>query len=165
MVILGVDPSLRGTGFGVIQGQKQQWKVLAYGVIKNPPSVKVSACLSHIHEKMTAVCQEFKPDVCAIEGVFYMQNFKISIVLGAARGVTIAACASCSIPVFEYAPRKVKQSVAGSGAAGKTRVSSMIQAMLGLREAPPADAADALALALTHTNHIAGIKTGLSKEI
>jgi len=165
MVILGVDPSLRGTGFGIIQGERNRWKALAYGVIKNPQNVKVSLCLSRIHQRMEEICLEFKPDVCAIEGIFYMQNFKISITLGAARGVTIAACASCSIPVFEYAPRKVKQSVVGTGAAGKNQVAEMVRALLGLRETPPLDAADALAIALTHTNNLLNPTLSTSTEI
>lgn len=165
MVILGIDPSLRGTGFGIIQGSGQRWKALAYGVIKNPQNIKVSSCLARINEKTKEICQEFHPDSCAVEGVFYMQNFKISITLGAARGVAIAACASCSVPVYEYAPRKVKQSVAGTGAAGKTRVAEMVRALLGLRETPPPDAADALAIALTHTNNLLGISTNQANEI
>ncbi|MDK3156614.1 crossover junction endodeoxyribonuclease RuvC [Kamptonema cortianum] len=165
MVILGIDPSLRGTGFGIISGDGKRWKALGYGVIKNPPSLKVSSCLARIHEKTKEICIEFKPDACAIEGVFYMQNFKISITLGAARGAAIAACASCSIPIFEYAPRKVKQSVAGTGAAGKSKVNTMIRALLGLREEPPADAADALAIALTHTNQLQGISLNQAHEI
>ncbi|MDX2225654.1 MAG: crossover junction endodeoxyribonuclease RuvC [Verrucomicrobiae bacterium] len=165
MVILGIDPSLRSTGFGIITGQGQKWSCPAYGVIKNPAALRLSACLARISEAIERVIIEFKPNVLATEGIFFLQNQKIAITLGHARGAAIAVAARTGMPIFEYAPRRIKQSVVGFGGAGKNQVAAMIRPVLGLKELPPPDAADALAIALTHANQILGIQTGKSAEI
>ncbi|MDZ4815641.1 MAG: crossover junction endodeoxyribonuclease RuvC [Verrucomicrobiota bacterium] len=163
MVILGIDPSLRSTGFAVIQGDNRRFSAMAYGVIKNKPTLLVSGCLAHIHEKLQQVMTEFKPDVCAIEGLIYAQNIKTSITMGQARGVAIAAAALKGIPVYEYAPRLVKNSVVGYGGAGKGQVARMLGPLLGLTDEIPLDASDAFAIALTHANANPAIQ--LSKPI
>jgi crossover junction endodeoxyribonuclease RuvC len=150
MKILGVDPSLRSTGFGVIEARGSDFTGLCHGHIKNPPPLLPSRCLVRISEAIANLIDEHCPDAVAVEGLVYVQNTRIGFTLGQVRGVIIAAAAQRGLPVFEYAPRKVKQSVTGRGAAGKTQVAHMIKVTLGLKELPAPDAADALAIALCH---------------
>jgi crossover junction endodeoxyribonuclease RuvC len=156
--ILGIDPSLRGTGYGVIIKQGSQTRVVTYGVIKNGAKLGQSECLSAIHAAITAVINENKPDVAAVEGVIYLQNFQTAITLGAARGAALLAIAQAGIMAHEYAPRRIKAATTGQGAAQKYQVSFMMRALLGLKENPPPDAADALAVALTHAQHNQALK-------
>lgn len=147
-VILGIDPSLRGTGFGVIHQVGEQPDVLGHGTIKCPSSWKVSRCLAHIHDLLREAIVKHQPTACAIEGLFYAQNYRTALVMGEARGAALVAAASFGLDIFELAPRKVKQAIVGYGNAQKMAVAKMVQRMLKLDEMPQADAADALALAL-----------------
>ena len=165
MKILGVDPSLRSTGFGLIEAQGSQMTALGHGQIENPAKLLPSRCLVRISDELTGVIQKHQPDVMAIEGLVYVQNTKIAFTLGQARGVAIAAAAAHGLEIYEYAPRKVKQAVTGLGAAGKTQVAQMVKALLGLKELPPADAADALALAICHAQNCRGIQISPPKPI
>ncbi len=165
MKILGIDPSLRSTGFGLIEAAGSQFTAIAYGHIKNPPSLLPSRCLVRIGDTIRRVVDKHKPDAVAIEGLVYVQNTKIAFTLGEVRGVIIAVAAKSGLPIYEYAPRKVKQSVTGLGAAGKTQVANMVKATLGLPEAPQADAADALALALCHAHSCRGAQINPPKQI
>lgn len=165
MIILGVDPSLRSTGYGVIEGTGQQWRARDFGEIKNPPTLLPSRCLVRICDTLRALIQQHQPDVLAVEGLIYVQNTRIALTLGQVRGVAIAAAAAAGLEVYEYAPRKVKQSVTGQGAAGKTQVAQMVKAQLGLAELPPADAADALALALCHAQSYRGVQISPPTQI
>src|SRR5919199_2149835 len=99
---------------------------------------------------MAQLIDEHAPDCCALESVIYVQSYKTAIILGAARGAAILAAAEKGLPVFEYPPKRIKQSTVGRGGAGKNQVAFMVRALLGLTETPDADAADALAIALTH---------------
>jgi crossover junction endodeoxyribonuclease RuvC len=103
-----------------------------------------------ISQTLRDVLQAHHPQVCIVEGLFYAQNLQTALVMGEARGAALAAIAEAGLDIFEIAPRKVKQAIVGYGAAQKLAVAKMVQRMLRLSEAPPADAADALALALTH---------------
>ncbi len=150
MKILGIDPSLRSTGYAVIETTGNQIRAVCHGEIKNPAELLPSRCLVRIGDTLRNLIQQHQPAVLAIEGLVYVQNTRIAFTLGQVRGVAIAAAAAAGMEVYEYAPRKVKQSVTGHGAAGKTQVAHMVKAQLGLKDAPPADAADALALALCH---------------
>ncbi|HEY5891777.1 MAG TPA: crossover junction endodeoxyribonuclease RuvC [Chthoniobacterales bacterium] len=151
MRLLAVDPSLRGTGFAVLeQVSSNKTAALEYGVIVNPVKRRQSGCLVAIYERLSDVIAKHQPEACAVEGVIYVQSLRTAITLGAARGAAILAISRHGIPIFEYAPRKVKQAVVGSGSADKQQVAFMIRAMLGLTETPPPDAADALAIGLTH---------------
>jgi len=152
-VIFGLDPSLRSTGYGIIQVEGRQLHSLAYGVIKNPDKIIPSRCLVAIHQQITDLIQEYQPDVAAVEGVIYLQNFQTAITLGSARGAALLAFAEAGLPIYEYAPRRVKAAATGRGGAQKAQVGFMMRAMLGLTENPPPDAADALALALTHAQN------------
>jgi crossover junction endodeoxyribonuclease RuvC len=149
-VILGVDPSLRGTGFGVIKLAKPFPETLTHGTISCPAGWERSRCLVKISQSLREAIQKHRPTVCAIEGLFYAQNLQTALIMGEARGAAIAAIAEAGLEIFEIAPRKVKQAVVGYGAAQKSAVAKMVQRMLNLPKPPAPDAADALALALTH---------------
>jgi crossover junction endodeoxyribonuclease RuvC len=148
-VVLGLDPSLRGTGYGIIRWQKPRPLVLAQGTIKIPAGWSRSRCLLQISQILRQVVQEHRPTVCAVEGLFYAQNLQTALIMGEARGASLVVVAEAGMEVCEIAPRKVKQAVVGYGAAAKTAVARMVQRMLALEELPSPDAADALALALT----------------
>jgi crossover junction endodeoxyribonuclease RuvC len=149
-VILGVDPSLRGTGYGVIRLAKPCPETLAHGVISCPLSWEHSRCLVRIVQTLREVLRQQQPTVCVIEGLFYAQNLQTALIMGEARGAALAAIAEAGLEIYELAPRKVKQAIVGYGAAQKLAVAKMVQRMLRLSETPAPDAADALALALTH---------------
>jgi crossover junction endodeoxyribonuclease RuvC len=165
MKILGIDPGLRSTGFGLIEAAGNQFTALAFGTIKNAVKMLPSRCLVRIGDEIAGLIEKHQPAVMAIEGLVYVQNTKIAFTLGEVRGVAIAAAAARGVEIYEYAPRKVKQSVTGRGAAGKTQVSNMIKAQLGLRETPDPDAADALAIALCHAHSCRGVQLEPPKQI
>ena len=152
MIILGVDPSLRGTGWGLLKVQNHQITSSVYGVIRNRQDLRPSLCLRAIHQKLSEVISTHTPSVMAIEGLFYAQNIHTALTMGQAQGVALLAAAEAGLEIFEYAPRRVKQSVVGIGTAAKNQVGFMVRALLGLTETPKPDAADALAVALTHAN-------------
>jgi crossover junction endodeoxyribonuclease RuvC len=149
-IILGVDPSLRGTGFGIIETANPHPKTLAHGTITCPQTWERSRCLAKISETLRAEIQKYRPTVCVIEGIFYAQNLQTAMIMGEARGAALAVIAERGIEIFEIAPRKVKQAVVGYGAAQKSAVAKMVQRLLNLSAPPAPDAADALALALAH---------------
>lgn len=150
-VILGLDPSLRGTGFGVIRLAKPNPLALAQGKISCPSAWPHSRCLVKIAQTLREVVQQHQPAVCVVEGLFFAQNLQTAIVMGEARGAALAAIAEFGIEIYEIAPRKVKQAIVGYGAAQKHAVAKMVQRLLNLSELPEPDAADALALALAHS--------------
>ncbi|MEX1119262.1 MAG: crossover junction endodeoxyribonuclease RuvC [Terrimicrobiaceae bacterium] len=149
-ILLAVDPSLRGTGYAVMAYSANREKVLTYGVISNPAALSQSACLVAIYDSLDAVIREYQPAAMAIENVIYVQSYRTAIILGSARGVALLTAARRALEIFEYAPRRVKQAVVGRGGAQKQQVGFMIRALLGLTETPPPDAADAIAIGLTH---------------
>ncbi|MBC8324221.1 MAG: crossover junction endodeoxyribonuclease RuvC [Verrucomicrobia subdivision 3 bacterium] len=150
--MLGVDPSLRGTGFGVVRSDKKNPETLAQGTIQCPPKWSRSECLVAISKKLREIIAAHRPTVCAIEGLFYAQNPKTALIMGEARGAAMAAIAEGGLEIYEIAPRKVKQSIVGHGNAQKLAVAKMVQRMLALEELPAPDAADALALAITYAH-------------
>jgi crossover junction endodeoxyribonuclease RuvC len=149
-IILGVDPSLRGTGFGIIQMGNQFPETLAHGTISCPKNWERSRCLAKISQTLREEVKKHCPTVCVIEGLFFAQNLQTALIMGEARGAAMAAIAESGIEIFEIAPRKVKQAIVGYGAAQKSAVAKMVQRLLNLPKPPAPDAADALALALTH---------------
>jgi crossover junction endodeoxyribonuclease RuvC len=149
-IIIGVDPSLRGTGYGVIQLARPNPRALAHGTISCPPGWERSRCLAKILQTLRDVVATHHPNVCAIEGLFYAQNLQTALIMGEARGAALAALAEAGLDIFEIAPRKVKQAIVGYGAAQKIAVAKMVQRLLQLPEPPSPDAADALAIALAH---------------
>ncbi len=160
--ILAIDPSLRGTGFAVLEKTGHKVRALTYGTIKNHARLLPSGCLVAIHERVLEIIAEHQPECAVVEGVIFVQSHRTAITLGAARGVALLAAAGRGLPIYEYAPRRVKQSVVGRGGADKGQVGFMVRALLGLTETPPADAADALAIGLTHFNTAASASHGVA---
>ncbi len=152
-VIFGLDPSLRSTGYGVIRAEGRDLRALTFGVIQNADKLTPSRCLVAIHQQVTDLIQEHKPDAAAVEGIIYLQNYQTAITLGSARGAALLAFAQAGLPIYEYAPKRVKAAATGRGGAQKAQVGFMMRALLGLTENPPPDAADALAIALTHAQN------------
>lgn len=149
-VILGIDPSLRGTGYGVIRLGRPHPYALAFGTIACPASWPRSRCLVRIADALRAVVHEHAPTVCVVEALFYAQNLQTAMILGEARGAALTVVAEAGLDIYEIAPRKVKQAIVGYGAAQKLAVAKMVQRLLNLPSVPEPDAADALALALAH---------------
>src|SRR5436853_774787 len=150
MRVLAVDASLRNTGVAIVDANNGKPRSIYFGTIHNASSLRSSSCLVAIRDRLAELIREHEPDCCAIESVIYVQSYKTAIVLGAARGAAILAAAENGLPIFEYAPNRIKQATVGTGAAGKNQVAFMVRALLGLTETPDADAADALAIGLTH---------------
>ena len=150
MRVLAIDASLRNTGVAIVDANNGKPLPLYFGTIHNTSAMRPSSCLVCIRDRLVELIRQHEPDCCALESVIYVQSYKTAIILGAARGAAILAAAENGLPVFEYPPRRIKQSTVGRGAAGKNQVAFMVRALLGLTETPAADAADALAIALTH---------------
>jgi crossover junction endodeoxyribonuclease RuvC len=150
MRVLAIDASLRNTGVAIVDATNGKPRSLYFGTIHNASSMRSSSCLVAIRDRLTGLIREHEPDCCALESVIYVQSYKTAIILGAARGAAILAAAENGLPIFEYTPNRIKQATVGTGAAGKNQVAFMVRALLGLTETPDADAADALAIGLTH---------------
>lgn len=148
--ILGIDPALRRTGYGVVAREGDVLVAREFGVIENPAKLLQTECLGRTHECVRDIIRRLRPDACAIESVIYVQSYRTAITMGAARAAAVLAATLEGIPVYEYPPKRVKQAVVGRGAADKQQVAFMVRARFGLMETPLPDAADALAIALTH---------------
>lgn len=149
-IIIGIDPSLRGTGFGIIEVCGQDLKWLACGTIACSKDWDRSRCILKIAEELRKVIKEHKPNLCVMEGIFYAQNRKTALIMGEARGASILVAAEFGLQIFEIAPRRVKQALTGHGGASKVSVAKMVQRILNLKEQPEPDAADALAVAIAY---------------
>jgi crossover junction endodeoxyribonuclease RuvC len=152
MKILGIDPGFHVTGYGLIEKVKGKPVYILHGEIKLPPKEILSDCLLRIHRKLIEIIQQNQPQAVAVEDIFYGKNIKSLIKQAQVRGVTILAGSEEGVPVFEYSPLEVKSAVVGYGRAEKFQVQKMVQAILNLPEMPPADASDALAVAVCHMN-------------
>ena len=151
MKILGIDPGYGITGFGLIDAQRGQFKLLNCGAITTPAGMDFSARLEIIYEDMRRLLEVAKPDVVAIEELFFGQNVTTGINVAQSRGVILLAIRQAGIPIFEYKPMQVKQAVVGYGNATKHQVQDMTKRLLKLSAMPkPDDAADAIAIALCH---------------
>lgn len=151
-IILGIDPGSRVTGYGVICQSGRQLRYLGSGCIRTKSDV-LAERLKIIYAGVSEIITQYQPDCFAIEQVFMARNADSALKLGQARGAAIVAAVNQQLPVFEYAARLVKQTVTGTGGAEKQQVQHMVCALLGLNAVPQADAADALAIAITHTHH------------
>lgn len=150
MFVLGVDPGLSVTGYGLVEGTHPPQPVSA-GVIRTDKDETTERRLAELHSGLTQVVADRRPDVMAIETVFTNRNLQTAISVGRASGVALLVAATADIPVFEYVPTAIKAAVTGDGSANKDQVQQMVARLLGLAEAPkPADAADALAIAICH---------------
>lgn len=159
MIVLGVDTSLRSTGYGVLEVQGSSMRALDFGKIRNPQDRPVSACLSEIHAKIEGLIDAYHPEVAAIEEVIYGKNALTMLALGQARGAVITACADANVPIYEYEPRRMKRAVCGNALAEKMQVQRMVKTLLALQEVPQNDAADALGLAICHVHSKSPIST------
>lgn len=147
-ILLGIDPSLRGTGYGIIRLEKPSPRLLVQGTISCPAGWERSRCLVRITQTVREVVRMHQPTVCVVEGLFFAQNLQTALLMGEARGASLVAAAEAGLEIYELAPRKVKQAIVGYGAAQKLAVAKMVRRMLGLTFVPDPDAADALALTL-----------------
>lgn len=153
MKVLGIDPGIAITGYGILQKKDNNVKMMKCGSIITDTSMDTSERLLIIYNSLTDVIKDFKPDRVAIEELFFNKNAKTVIQVGQARGVSILAAANQGVPVWEYTPLQVKQSIVGYGRASKKQIQEMVKLLLGLKEIPsPDDVADALAIALCHLN-------------
>ena len=152
--VLGLDPALAGaTGYGVVELDGQAARMLRFGALRFPSRTDFSERLREIHELVSELVEEFTPDAVAVESVFTALNMRTALRLAEVRGVILLAAAQADIPSHSYSPREVKASITGRGSASKEQMQQMIKAQLGLCERPePADAADALAVALCHAH-------------
>lgn len=153
MRILGIDPSVRSTGFGVIRCEPNHWELETFGVIKPPSHQSLHHKINQIKNQIEELIIKFHPEEVAIESLFYAQNIKTAITLGQARGAALIAVASHSCKLYEYSPLEIKKAITGYGQADKNQVKFMIQSLLHVQEDQiPTDASDALAAALCHAH-------------
>lgn len=152
MIILGVDTSLRSTGFGVLETQGSRLIARDYGCIRNQAKLPLSECLKKIYLKIAELIETHHPDAVAAEEVIYAKNASTMLILGEARGAVITAATLAEVPVYEYEPRRMKRAVCGNGMAEKEQVQRMVKTLLNLPETPQNDAADALGLAIAHAH-------------
>jgi crossover junction endodeoxyribonuclease RuvC len=150
--VLGVDPAVSGaTGYGVVEVDGATQRLLRFGAFKLPERTGLDERLRGIHGLIAALLEEFSPDAVAVESVFTALNVRTALKLAEVRGVVLLAAAQARVPTHSYSPREVKASICGFGAASKQQMQQMVTSLLGLATCPePADAADALAIALCH---------------
>ena len=151
MIILGIDPGTLVTGWGIIEVEEGDIRLLGLDVVKNKPDLSMPLRLKAIYNGLTSVIDSFQPDECAIETAFYGKNAQSALKIGQARGVSILASVLRELPTSEYSPREVKRAVTGNGGSSKQQVQYMVKQVLGLRLTPKdLDATDAVAVALCH---------------
>ena len=156
MIVLGIDPGVATVGFGAVDSQRGQLKLLTYGTIKTPAGLPLARRLLLISEDLNALFDKVNPDQVAVEELYFSKNITTGIPVAHARGVILLETARRGLPVHEYGAMQVKQAVAGYGAADKRQVIAMVRRMLAIDKDPrPDDAADALAVAVCHA-HAAG---------
>jgi len=153
MRVLGIDPSLQSTGFGIIESADDRTTPIAYGIIKPTGRLPFFKKLNEIREEIEKLIRAYKPDEAAIENPFYAQNVKTALLLGQVRGAVLVAIAGTACGFHEYSALEIKKAVTGYGQADKEQVQTMVQALLGLEDDRiPLDASDALAAAICHLN-------------
>lgn len=163
MLVLGIDPGTAITGYGLVEGQGSRERLVDYGTVLTSAGMEMPARLCIIQQELAQVIDKYRPQAMAIEQIYYHKNAKTVITVAQSRGVAIVTSASAGLPVYEYTPLQVKQSVVGYGQADKKQVQLMVQRLLRMKEIPrPDDAADALAIALCHLHsyRLNGLKKG-----
>lgn len=149
MIILGIDPGLAFTGYGAIKTSNKTLSLLGYGQIKTEKTLVFSERLGFIAKELKKIINKYEPQAAAIEELFFCKNVKTALSVGQAKGAIISMCNFCNLPIHEYTPLEVKQSVAGYGKADKIQVQKMVKIILKLKSIPePHHAADALAIAI-----------------
>ncbi|MFA7308937.1 MAG: crossover junction endodeoxyribonuclease RuvC [Patescibacteria group bacterium] len=153
MRILGIDPGTQRLGWGVIESQAGKVKASSYGCITTVPKQNHGERLVYIFDELTRIIGQEKPQVLAIEKLFFIKNVTTAMTVSEARGVVILACKQAGLEIFEYTPLQIKMGLTGYGKAEKSQIQMMVKMILGLTEVPkPDDVADALAVAITHIN-------------
>ncbi len=156
--MIGIDPGTAITGWGVIEGDGQDLKMIAGGAVTTAAGTPLPQRLQIIYRELTDIVAEWQPETSAIEELFFSKNAKTALVVGHGRGVAMLALANAELPVAEYKPLEVKQAITGHGGADKKQMQQMVKLLLGLAEVPrPDDVADALAVAICHI-HSARLK-------
>ncbi len=151
MLIMGIDPGLAIIGYGVVEKKRDRFEAVAYSCIRTKAGDDLSKRLSETYAQILAIILRFKPEVVAVEDLYFNTNAKSAFMVGQARGVILLAASHARVPVVSYTPLQVKQAIAGYGRAEKEQVQYMVKTILGLEEKPrPDDVADALALAICH---------------
>ncbi|MBE6459824.1 MAG: crossover junction endodeoxyribonuclease RuvC [Alphaproteobacteria bacterium] len=150
--VLGIDPGLLHTGWAVVDTVGQSRKYIASGVILPKTTLPMSERLVTIFREVSKICETFSPDECSIEIIFVNKNPKTTLILGQARAAAIVAVANNNIPVFEYEPNVIKKALTGAGHADKSAVDKMVKILLPVAHPKTPDEADAIAIALAHTN-------------
>ena len=149
---LGIDTSLRSTGYAVVEEEGSRLVALEYGNIRNKADLPLTRCLAEIHGRVAELVERHRPDAVAVESVIYGKNAGTMLVLGEARGAVLVAAAEAGVPAYEYEPRRMKRAVCGNSLAEKDQIRRMVKALFSLQELPQNDAADALGLAFCHLN-------------
>lgn len=163
--ILGIDPGTLITGYGVIEVSGNSISAIDYGCVNNKTSTTMPIRYKHIYETLVSIIQKNNPDCMSIEKLFHCKNVQSALKLGEARGVAILAGAQNGLDIFEYEPRKIKQSVVGYGAAHKSQVKSMIKSILHIdKMTGPSDVSDALAIAVCHAHHLNNVRLSALSE-
>src|SRR3546814_105395 len=155
LILIGLDPGLGCTGWGMIAAEGNRLSHVANGQIRTDAKAELAVRLVDLHDRLADVLAEYRPEGAAVEEVFVNENPQSTLKLGQARGVVLLAAARSGIAVGEYAPRLVKKALVGTGAAEKAQVHAMVQRLLPGAKVAGADAADALAVAITHAHHLA----------
>jgi len=149
MIILGIDPGLATTGYGLIEEKKKDFKLVDYGCISTSPRLPFDSRLKKIYQDLNKIIKDFEPSVFSIEKIFFCKNAKTALEVGQARGIALLTAAQKNLKIYEFTPLEVKQTITGYGKAEKIQVQKMVKLLLNLKEIPrPDDAADALALAI-----------------
>lgn len=152
MIIIGIDPGLAHTGWGVIEATPQSCRAIAYGFVSTDTKQPVQDRLAAIYHELLTAFESYEPEACAIEGVFFGINAQSAFALGQARGVALLAAAKAGVECYEYSPAQVKSTIVGNGRAEKSQVAYMVKMLLSLDHDPKPDhCSDALAIALTHS--------------
>lgn len=153
MTIIGIDPGYAIVGIGVIEHEGNRFRPLEYGAVTTPPEMSTVDRLKKIYDEITLLIDKYKPGAVAVEELFFNSNQKTAINVAQARGAILVAVTNRNVPIFEYTPLQVKQSVTGYGRADKQQIQQMVKMLLKLNVIPkPDDAADGLALAICHAN-------------
>ncbi len=153
MIIIGIDPGYAIVGIGVVEYKGNKFRTLEYGAVTTSAGTPTVDRLKKIYDELTMYLEKYRPDAVAVEELFFNSNQKTAINVAQARGVILVALRNKNIPVYEYTPLQVKQSVTGYGRAQKGQIQQMVKTLLGLNAIPkPDDAADALALAICHAH-------------
>lgn len=155
MLVVGIDPGVATTGYGVVRDTVNGILLVDYGVVTTPPNLALAQRLLLLHHELEKIIQLHRPESAAVEKLFFQKNVTTAIAVGQARGVALLTLAENQIEVSEYTPLEVKQAVAGYGSADKKQVQYMVKAILNMEVIPtPDDAADALAIAICHLHSV-----------